>query len=82
MRRGQLRDYFAGVGVKRLTAVDAETRKSNQHEVGTTRDMRRQFLGEIQRRTFRAIYVWLGEEQDGFTAEGTATHYDTREKQP
>ena len=74
MRRGLLRDYFAGVGVKRLTAVDAEPRVSNQHEVGTTREMRRQFLGEIQDRAFPAIYVWLGEDQDGFTAEGTATH--------
>ncbi len=82
MRRGQLRDYFAGAGVKRLTAVDAEPRQSNQHEVGTTRDMRRQFLGEVQRQRFRAIYVWLGEDQDGFTVEGTATHYDAREQKP
>lgn len=82
MRRGQLRDYFAGAGVKRLTAVDAEPRRSNQHEVGTTGDMRRQFLGEVQHQRFRAIYVWLGEDQDGFTAEGTATHYDTREQKP
>ena len=81
MKRGQLRDYFAGVGVKRLTGVDAEPRQSHQHEVGTTRDMRRQFLGEDQHQQFQAIYVWLGEEQDGFSAEGHATHYDTREKQ-
>ena len=82
MKRGQLRDYFAGAGVKRLTAVDAEPRRSNQHEVGTTGDMRRQFLGEVQHQRFRAIYVWLGEDQDGFTAEGTATHYDAREQKP
>ena len=82
MRRGQLRDYFAGVGVKRLTAVDAEPRVSNQHEVGTTREMCRQFLGEVPHRVFPTIYVWLGEDQDGFTAEGTATHYDAREQQP
>lgn len=81
MRRGQLRDYFAGVGVKRLAAVDAELTRSNQHEVGTTRDMRRQFLGEVQREQFPAIYIWLGEDQDGFTAEGSATHYDARLRQ-
>jgi len=44
--------------------------------------MRRQFLGEVQHERFRAIYVWLGEDQDGFTAEGTATHYDAREQSP
>ena len=78
MKRGQLRDYFAGVGAKRLSAVDAEPKRSNQHEIGTTRDMRRQFLGEEKHR-FQAIYVWLGREQDGFSVQGTATHYDARE---
>ena len=37
MQRGQLSDYFEGVGVKRLSAVDAEPKTSNQHEVGTTK---------------------------------------------
>lgn len=78
MKRGQLADYFAGVGVKRLSAVDANPVKSNQHEIGTTREMRKDFLGENQQEKLGAIYVWLGEDQDGFTAEGWATHYDTR----
>lgn len=82
MKRGQLRDYFAGAGVKRLTAVDAEPGKSNQHEIGTTRDMRQQFLGELQHQRFEVIYVWLGEDQDGFSVEGNATHYDARERKP
>ena len=81
MKRGQLRDCFAGVGVKRLSAVDAEPARSNQHEIGTTRDMRSQFLREVQRETFQVVYVWLGEDQDGFTVHGTATHYDAREQQ-
>ena len=81
MRRGQLRDCFAGAGVKRLTAVDAEPARSNQHEIGTTRPMCDQFLGET-RQEFSVIYVWLGREQEGFTAQGRATHYDTRENRP
>lgn len=81
MRQGQLRDYFAGVGAKCLSAVDANPNRSNQHEVGTTHDMRRQFLGKDWHQ-FPAVYVWLGQEQDGFTVQGTATHYDTRENQP
>ena len=80
MRRGQLRDYFAGVGVKRLSAVDAEPARSNQHEVGTTQAMRQQFLGKTEGR-FPAIYVWLGREQDGFSAQGGATLYDARKLQ-
>ena len=81
MGRGQLRDYFSGVGVKRLSAVDAEPGSSNQHEIGTTREMRHQFLGEVRRQEFDATYIWLGEEQGGFTVEKTATHYDAREQQ-
>ena len=80
MRRGQLRDYFAGMGVKRLSAVDAEPARSNQHEVGTTHAMRHHFLGD-DRHEFPARYVWLGQEQDGFSVQGTATHYDAREMQ-
>lgn len=81
MRRGQLRDCFAGAGVKRLTAVDAEPARSNQHEINTTRAMRDQFLG-VTRQEFAVTYVWLGRDQEGFTSQGRATHYDTRENRP
>ncbi len=81
MRRGELRDYFVGAGVKRLSAVDAEPQSSSQHEVGTTRDMRHQFLGETQHQRFRAVYIWLGEHEEALSSEGTATHYDAREQQ-
>ena len=82
MKCGQLRDYFSGVGVKRLSAVDAESGRSNQHEVGTTRAMREQFLGEVQHQRYDVLYIWLGQDQDGFSVEGTATHYDTRALKP
>lgn len=80
MQRGQLSDYFEGVGVKRLSAVDAEPKTSNQHEVGTTKKMRDDFLGETHQEKFPAIYIWLGGDQEGFTEESWATHYDARIK--
>lgn len=79
IRRGHLSDYFEGVGVKRLSKVDATPDKSNQHEVGTTKKMRDDFLG-YEKTRFNAVYVWLGEEQDGFSIDLWATYYDTREK--
>ena len=82
MRRGHLCDFFAGVGVKRLSAVDAEPRRSNQHEVGTTRDMRERFLGGAGTERFAASYVWMGGDKDGFSVPGVATHYDSRAKNP
>ena len=82
MRRGRLRDLFVGVGAKRLSAVDAEEGSSNQHEVGTTRDMADRFLGRNRRQNCPTVYIWLDGEQDSITVEGTATHYDAREGQP
>lgn len=79
MRRGHLRDHFIGAGVKRLSAVDANPAKSNQHEIGTNRDMLR-FLGENHRQQYKVLYIWLGGDQDGFSVEDIATHYDTRIK--
>ena len=82
MQRGQLSDYFEGVGIKRLSAVDAEPKTSNQHEVGTTVKMRDDFLGETHQEKFPAIYIWLGGDQEGFTEESWATHYDARVNKP
>ena len=82
MTRGHLRDYFAGVGVKRLRAVDAEPKSSNQHEIGTTSEMRSQFLHTDGKERFKTIFVWLGDDQNCVTDEGCSTHYDTRSNQP
>ena len=82
MNYGSLRDYFVGVGAKRLSRVDAEPTSSNQHEIGTTKAMRRSFLPENGPRKFEAVYVWMGRDDDPIWVEGTATHYDTRAGQP
>ncbi len=81
MANSYLRDHFVGVGAKRLSAVDAEPKSSNQHEIGTTRDMRSQFLGEIKR-GYKTIYVWLDDDENAIVVESESTHYDAREGQP
>lgn len=78
MKRGQLADYFEGVGVKRLSAVDADPKRSNQHEIGTTRKMRETFLGETHQEKVPTVYVWLGADQDGFSLPSWSNHYDAR----
>jgi hypothetical protein len=77
MKKGFLSEYFEGVGVKRLSRVDADPKSSNQHEIGTTREMRA-FLGENHQESFDTTYIWLGGEQEGFSVEAKATHYDSR----
>lgn len=37
MKRGYLSEYFDGVAVKRLSAVEADQTRSNQHEYNATR---------------------------------------------
>jgi hypothetical protein len=80
VKRGHLSEYFVGVGVKILSAVDANPARSNQHEIGTTPEMRR-FLGS-DKRVFPTLYLWLGGEQESISADGSVTLYDTREHQP
>ena len=82
MKRGQLVDYFAGAGAKRLSAVDAEPRTSNQHEVGTTRKMRDDFLEGVETRRFDSIFIWLGADEDVVSTAGSSTHYDARAGHP
>lgn len=78
MKRGILRDHFAGAGVKRLSAVDADPVRSNQHEVGTTREMRDRFLGEIHEQQYQVRYIRVDDDREVVSVEGTATHYDAR----
>lgn len=80
MKRGHLSEYFDGVAVKTLSVVDATPSRSNQHEVGTTAEMRR-FMGESKNQ-FEVNYLWLAGEQENVAETGWATHYDSRENQP
>ena len=77
MEKGYLSDYFEGVAVKQLRKVDSDPKSSNQHEIGTTKEMRR-FLGEVHQKKFNATYVWMSGEQEGISVDDFATHYDTR----
>lgn len=77
MRRGLLSKYFDGVAVKRLSAVEADTKRSNQHEFNGVNQLKK-ILG-ADRQTFTTRFVWLGDEQEGVSATGFMTWYDARE---
>lgn len=89
MKRGFLATYFESVGVKTLSMVDAETSKSNQHEVGDANngESLRPVLG-VKSRTkpqgnrFSTTYIWLNDQQETITEYGFLSWYDTRRKQP
>lgn len=64
------------MAIKTLSEVDANPKKSNQHEIGTTKLMRK-FMGSSERK-FEATFIWLGAEQESIAEYGEATFYDSR----
>ncbi|UYH54617.1 type II restriction endonuclease [Qipengyuania sp. SS22] len=81
MRRGQLSDYFAGVAVKRLSAVETSPTTSNQHEFNGSGPLRRLF-GDDDQKNIPARYIWLGREQEAVTTDSILTWYDARRQHP
>ena len=53
MRRGLLSDYFDGVAVKRLSAVEANVLRSNQHEFNSSTQLK-SLLGTPDRVQYQA----------------------------
>lgn len=81
IRRGLLSDYFSGVVAKKLTLVETVTPQSNQHEFQGTRVVRA-MLGDEDRRSIPAKFLWLGEEQEGLTEEGFVSWSNVRKGKP
>lgn len=81
MRRGQLSDYFEGIVVKRLSAVETTPALSHQHEFNGTMELRRLF-GDDDRKNIPARFIWLGQEQEAITVEGSLSWYDARRRHP
>jgi EcoRII C terminal len=81
MNEGFLSRYFAGVAVKRLSVVEADTRRSNQHEYNGTTAMKA-FMGEPAygvKNPSPARFIWFGGENEGVTEEAFATWYQSRQ---
>ena len=81
VRRGLLSDYFEGVAVKRLSVVERSPSRSNQREFYSCELLRR-LLGDAYRQGIQTRFVWLAEEQEGVTDDGTLTWYDARRRHP
>jgi hypothetical protein len=80
-KRGMLSDLFEAVVAKKLTLVETVTPKSNQHEFQGTKPLRRMF-GDDDRKQIPTLFVWLGEEQDGFSEEGFVSWSNVRKGKP
>ncbi len=77
MIRDTLSQYFDGVAYKRLSAVEADSERSNQHEFNGT-DSLKKLLG-TDRRKFPARFIYLDDEaEQPVTTEGALTWYESR----
>lgn len=81
MRQGYLSQYFSGIAVKRLSAVEADTATSNQHEFNGVAPLKRIFGNG--RKRFSAKFIYLNDNDDEpVVDDGFLTWYDARENHP
>lgn len=80
MKKGFLSQYFKGVIVKKLSAVETDPSKSNQHEYNGTKDIKGLF-GD-QKRTFEANFIYLTDDGEKVAEDGFLTWYDARANHP
>lgn len=77
----RLSRYFVAFAYKRLSAVEVDTKRSNQHEFNGVATLKTIF--GIERRQMPARFVYLAEEDDhSATAAGSITWYDARKRHP
>ena len=69
MQRGLLSDYFEGVAVKRLSAVEADPKRSRQHEFQGGHI--RKLLGDDDRLKIPARFIWLSDEQEAISEDNS-----------
>lgn len=81
MKQGYLSQYFEGVALKRLSAVEADVIHSNQHEFNGVEGLR-DILGEPDgKMRFTARFLYLSDQDDEpIIEDGFLTWYDARQK--
>ncbi|HEY1940443.1 MAG TPA: restriction endonuclease, partial [Candidatus Angelobacter sp.] len=81
MKQGYLSEFFTGVVIKRLSAVEADLARSNQHEYNGVAELLQLFGRAAGKQTFDARFVYLSDGDDEPVLDtGFLTWYDAREK--
>lgn len=83
MKNGYLSEYFDGVAAKRLSAVEADRTRSNQHEYQATKSMLT-FMGKPTEPTrIPARFLYLTDDAaEPIVEDAFLTLYDSRKDQP
>ncbi len=76
----RLRDFFSAVAIKRLSSVEANSSRSNQHEFNGINRFR-EMLGN-EKRSFPTAFLYLNDDIEPIHARGETTWYDARLQNP
>lgn len=83
MKQGYLSQYFKGIAVKRLSAVEAHPEKSHQHEFNGVGPLAKVLGPAIPKQKFGATFLYLNDDDpEPIEADGFVTWYDARENHP
>ena len=81
MKAGYLSEYFTGVAMKILSAVEADAARSHQHEFNGDKGLLKVFGKATEKHRFDALYIYLSDgDAEPVVAKGTLTWYDARLK--
>jgi hypothetical protein len=79
MKAGYLSEFFTGVAVKTLSAVEADAVRSNQHEYNGDKGLVKLFGRTEEKQFFDTLFVYLSDSDDEpVVARCSLTWYDAR----
>ena len=76
MASGSLSDYFDAIAAKRLSAVETDPNRSNQHEFNGVNKLKEMFGTE--KRKIPARFIYLKENVSDVAIDEEVTWYDAR----
>src|ERR1700753_1370576 len=83
MKAGYLSEFFTGVGVKTLSAVEADPSVSRQHEFNGAKPLVAVFGEGNGKQRFDALFIYLSDSDDEpIVANGSLTWYNSRVPKP
>ena len=81
MNNGYLSQYFEAIAAKKLSSVEVDSAKSHQHEFNGSRELKA-VLRTAERTQFPTKFIWIEEQNEALSEDGTVTWYDARENHP
>src|SRR5258708_5010304 len=81
MKKGYLSQYFKGLASKRLSAVETDPARSNQHEFNGVQQLKNILGPPSGKMRYDTKFIYISDDETKtITEDGFLTWYDAREK--